>query len=324
MTQRIYTLVCLLLIVFHFQTSFAQDDLTLDDSFAAEPAATETISETPAAVPTETSELNLDSEFGAASDVQPAVIPDAKPNPMDSVVDTQATSSVDPFENLTAAQNVDQTENVNLASPIELRQREGALFGFSAGLMIGSQPLHEDYDKTNLSGGIPVATERVDKQTNSIQSVGVILRYAVTPYYKLGTDLNISYSKSQNHNSITVNNTEALGEITTLKGELNFAYAIEMGAVPVYFLAGFGAEKVSGNSIEKIINSTGLGGQIGGGFVINSTINLEAMYAYYVHRISNAMVEGYSNSTPVATVDTEQARVINQGLILRGTFSFNY
>jgi len=320
MTQRIYTLVCLLLIVFHFQTSFAQDDLTLDDSFAAEPAATET----PAAVSTDTTELNLDSEFGAATDAtatpQPAIVPDA--NPLDSFVDTPAAGG-DNFGPMTAAQNVDQAENVNLASPVELRQREGALFGFSAGLMIGSQPLVENYDIGNTIGGVVVSTDRVNRQTNDIQNVGVFLRYAVTPFYKLGTDLNISYSKSQNHNSITVNNTQTLGEITTLKGELNFAYAIEMGAVPVYFLAGFGAEQVTGNSVEKLINSAGFGGQVGGGFVINSTINLEAMYSYYVHRISNAMLDGFGTTIP-KTIDTEQARIINQGLILRGSFSFNF
>lgn len=58
--------------------------------------------------------------------------------------------------------------------------------------------------------------------------------------------------------------------------------------------------------------------------MINSTINLEAMYAYYVHRVSNAMVEGYSKAIPAIAIDTEEARVINQGLVLRGTFSFNY
>lgn len=345
MTQRIFTLVCLLLIVFHFNTSFAQDDLTLDDSFGADesiaaPADTTTLNpldaavsgevppipQTATAVPAETDELNLDSEFDAASQsaAEPQPMPEA--TPLDTIVDgqTPVTPEEDPFATMTAAQNVDETENVNLASPIELRQREGALFGFSAGLMMSSGPLHEDYDKTNLSGGVPVSTERVNKETNAIQSFGVILRYAETPYYRIGTDLNISYSKSQNHNSITVNNTESLGEVTTLKGEVNLSYAIEMGVVPIYFLGGLGFERVTGHSIEKIINSSGFGGQVGGGFVINSTINLEAMYAYYVHRVSNAIVEGYSNSVPAVSIDTEEAKVINQGLILRGTFSFNY
>lgn len=302
MTQRICSLVCLLLVVFHFQTSFAQD----------------------------ADELSLDSEMEAALDApldsQPA--PDLAPenvDPMDSIVDTQSTApdSADPFDTMMAAQNVGQTENVNLATPLELRQREGALFGFSAGLVMSSQALQEKYDVANLSGGVPISTDRINRQTNSIQHVGVMLRYAITPFYKLGTDLNVSYSKSQNHNSITVKDTQTLGEITTLKGELNLAYAIEMGAVPVYFLAGFGAEKVSGNEVEKLINSNGVGGQIGGGFVINSTINVEAIYAYYIHRISNAMLEGFGPNIP-KSIDTEEAQVINQGLLLRGSFSFNF
>lgn len=336
MTQRIFTLVCLLIIVFHFNTSFAQDDLTLDDSFGSDTATPTSPNpldaaigaDTPStAIPAETDELTLDSEMkDAAAPTSTDTPPPMDANPLDSIVDgqTPAAPMDDPFATMTASQNVDQSENVNLASPIEIRQREGALFGFSAGLMLTSAPLHEDYDATTLSGGTPVSTARVDKQTNAIQHVGVILRYAETPYYRIGTDINVSYSKSQNHNSITVKNTESLGEITTLKGEINLSYAIEAGLIPIYFLGGLGFENVTGNSIEKIINSSGFGGQVGGGFVINSTINLEAMYAYYVHRVSNAMVEGYSKAVPAIEVNTEEARVINQGLILRGTFSFNY
>lgn len=336
MTQRIASLVLLLTIVFHFQTSFAQDDLTLDDSFAAEPATPETsvapmdAAVTPTVIPAETDELSLDSELEAASAGEPAI--DAQPTvtetptPLDTMIDSEASLETgDPFETMTAAQNVDPAENVNLASPIELRQREAALFGFSAGLIISAQPLQEIYDVTNLSGSVPISTTRVNKQTNSIQSVGVMLRYAETPFYRIGTDLNISYLKSQNHNSITIKNTQTMGEITTLKGELNLSYAIEAGNIPIYFLAGFGAEKMTGKEIEDIINAMGYGGQIGGGFVINSTINLEAMYAYYVHRVSNAVEEGYATSKDgKGLIDTEEAKVINQGLILRGTFSFNF
>lgn len=323
MTQRIFTLVCLLLIVFHFNTSFAQDDLSLDDSFGSDAAVnTDTSS---MAVPAETEELSLDSELEAASTPSTETSPQIA-NPLDSIVDGQTPTSggnEDPFATMTASQNVDQYENVNLASPIELRQREGALYGFSVGLVIAAQPLTEDYSEANLSGGEAVSSRSIKRQTNPIQSVGFILRYAETPYYKIGTDINVSYTKSQNHSSITVKDNQKLGEVTTMKGEINLSYAIEMGALPVYFLGGLGFEKVTGNEVEKMVNSSGFGGQIGGGFVINSTINLEAMYAYYVHRLSNAMVEGYGTSIP-KSVNMEEAKVINQGLILRGTFSFNY
>lgn len=348
MTQRIFIIVSLLLIVFHFNTSFAEDDLTLDDSFASDTATTSPapadsavpnplddslnapaapVPESASAIPAETDELTLDSEIKDAS-TPPATdsTPSTDINSLDSIVDgqTPAPSNEDEFATALGSQNVDQSENVNLASPIEIRQREGALYGFSAGLIMSSGSFLENYDKVILSGNEPLYTEKVDKQTNAIQNFGIILRYAETPYYRIGTDINISYLKSQNHNSITVNSVDILGEITTLKGEVNLSYAIEMGVLPIYFLAGIGFERVTGNSIEKIINSSGYGGQAGGGFVINSTINLEAMYSYYVHRISNAIVEAYANGVPKVTIDTEKGRVISQGLLVRGTFSFNF
>ncbi len=338
MTQRIFSLVCLLLVVFHFKSAAAQDDLTLDDSFSSEApvtSPTEGSSATPldaavnseappTAVPAETDELSLDSEMKDAA-APPAEAPSPiESNPLDTIVDGKPSqTSEESFAAATPSQSSEQSENVNLASPVELRQREGALYGFSAGLIFSSQALQEKYNVSNTTGSQVTGTTRVDRQSNNIQHVGFMIRYAETPYYRIGTDINISYSKSQNHNSVTVKDTQSLDEITTLKGELNLSYAIEMGALPIYFLGGLGYEQVTGNSIGKIINSAGIGGQVGGGFVINSTINLEAMYSYYLHRLSNAMTEGYGVKIP-KLIDTEKARIINQGLIVRGTFSFNY
>lgn len=306
MTQRISTLVCSLLVVFYFQSSFAQDELSLDDSFAVDTATTPSQSDT-AVVPPDTSELNLDAITSDAPAIQS---------------ETQH-ASVDESLLLSDPAGDEQSQNVNLASPLQIRQQGAALYGFSVGLMLASQPLQELYDVTTVVQGSPVSTTRVNKQTDNINSYGVMLRYAVTPFYSLGTDLNVSYSKSQNHNSITVKDSTALGEITTLKGELNFSYAIEMGQVPVYFLLGFGAEKISGQTIEKIMSQMGYGGQVGAGFVINSTFNLEALYSYYEHRVSNNLVEGYSAGTPTGAIDTEKAKVINQGFIVRGSLSLN-
>lgn len=313
MTQRIFSFVFLFFILFNIQTSFAQDELTLDDSFAADPAPTDSgmLGE----------ELSLENSFDNPNDV---ILDSENPNPMDTFVDSPNTSlSEDPYASAATTQPMGPAENVNLASAVELRQREGALYGLSVGAVLSSAPFSEDYDLGNLSEGNVVSTKRLKQSTDSIQNMGVMARYALTPYYSLGVDLNISYSKSLNHNSITVRGNQLLEEVTTLKGELNFAYAILVGDTPMYFLAGLGAQKVTGDQIKKIVNPMGYGGQIGGGFVINSKINIEGLYSYYYHRVSDYLVQEYAKSSPPRLI-SESGRVIHQGLIVRGTYNFDY
>lgn len=313
MTQRIFSLVFLFFILFNVQTSFAQDELTLDDSFAADPAPTDSgmLGE----------ELSLENSFDNPNDV---ILDSENPNPMDTFVDSPNTSlSEDPYASAAATQPMGPAENVNLASAVELRQREGALYGLSVGAIFSSASFNEDYDRGNLSQGQVVSTERLRQSTDSVQNMGMMARYAITPYYNLGIDLNISYSKSLNHSSITVNNVNSLEEVTTIKGELNFAYAILVGDTPMYFLAGLGAQRVTGDQIKKIIKPLGYGGQIGGGFVIGSKFNIEAMYSYYLHRVSDYLVQETIKASPPRLI-YESARIANQGLIVRGTYNFDY
>jgi hypothetical protein len=344
MTHRILSLVCLSVIFLSTQFSHAQnnDEFNLDDSFSSTPAAdtppaTTSTSDVPSALPAENSELNLDAPPTDAAvdptlDAQPAPqpAPEGNPNPLDALTDTPSNSLDLNDTSMMANQNADtsdQGHNVNLASPVELRQRENALYGFSVGLMLSSSPFHEKYNVGPLPGGIDYKIGSVDRETDAIQSLGVMLRYAETPYYALGTDINVSFSKSQNHHSITVNNIETMSEVTTLKGEMNLTYAIDAGGhLPVYFLAGLGAERITGGTVENFINPMGYGGQVGGGFAIASAVNLEALYFYYTHRISNRVREAYAiptNKQP-GDVDTEEAQVINQGLLIRGSYSFNF
>ncbi len=211
--------------------------------------------------------------------------------------------------------NPPPTENSNLATPLEILQTENALYGFSVGLVLASQPLYEKYTATSVT-----KVNNRDLQSDPIQSFGVMLRYAVAPFYKLGTDFNVSYLKSINHK-----NTKFLDEITTLKGEFNLCYAVNfLDKAPIYFLGGIGVETVSGRGVEDVLNRYGIGAQIGGGVVLFSTINIEGVYAYYQHRISNKIYDSNINAVPSASIDTESAKIINQGLVMRGTYSFKF
>ncbi len=308
MTQRILKIACFSTVVLFSNLSFSadefSDELSLDDQFATE---------APKPAPTDTTNDQLKNT-----------------NAMD-----EFTTSPEPSTDLRASQDLnlqtsDQSENVNLASPVELRQRENALFGFSAGLMLSAQPYHESYDVGSTSGGFITRNDRTSRETEAIQNLGVIARYAEAPLYGLGADINISYSRSQNHSSITVKQDDnspvgrTLSEVANLKGEVNLTYAIEVGIVPVYFLAGLGAEKTTGAVIETIINPMGYGGQVGAGFVINSTINLEGVYSYYRHHLSDNITNDLKSGPAPKLVNTDTAQVVVQGLVMRGTYSFNF
>ncbi len=298
MTQRFFNILLVSTLLIFSNRGFAadefSDDLSLDDQF----------NDLPAAPPTQ-------------SEVQP--------NAMDEFTNSP---ELPPSSDFTASQdlnlqNDDQAENVNLASPVELRQRGGALFGFSAGLVASVQPFNLKYDVDDDFQN----HESVNKKTADFQNVGVMLRYAIAPYGSLGTDVNISYSQSQNHESVSYNGG-SFSPVTTLKGELNFTYAYQLtNDVPVYAFAGLGAQKVSGKKILEIIHPMGYGWQVGAGFAINSTFNLEGLFSHYEHRVSQTLVEGAGTRGPASTVakiDTKNAKAVNEGLSARGTFSFNF
>lgn len=210
-------------------------------------------------------------------------------------------------------------ENVNLASPLEVKQNTSALYGFSVGMMMTYQPFYEKYSTTSSMG-----VSDVDRQTENIENLGFIIRYAETPFYSLGVDINVSYLKSQNHSSIPVVYTKTLSEITTVKAELNFVYAIKAGKLPLYFMLGGGYQQVLGSEIEKLINVNGFGGQLGLGVVVLERFNLEGLYSYYIHKVSDHLVAENAAGVPAQTVDPGSSTVFNQGFVFRGTYNINY
>lgn len=202
----------------------------------------------------------------------------------------------------------------NLITPEEILKSENALHGFSAGLMYLGQPyVIKAKIKTNLE------TIDTNQQSDVYQNFGFILRYAMFPYQRVGTDLNVSYVMSQNHGSMP-NQQKA---VNTIRGELNLGYAFHLfDKIPVYFFGGLGYEEVHGDTIESILNKNGLGAQLGFGTVFFAHINVEGAFSYYQHRISDKFVSTATQKNSTATIDTDSATVSALGFLVRTTFDF--
>ncbi len=154
------------------------------------------------------------------------------------------------------------------------------------------------------------------------QSAGVAFRYAILPYNKFGTDLNLSLASSLNH---TNNNFAA---IMTAKAEVNIGYALRVAnLIPIYILAGIGFEVTKGTDIEKIMDPGGGTIQIGGGFGLGQKINLEFFYSVTNHAVSRT----YFDKAAQAALNSGATAVGIQGLkshvssnILLGKLSVNF
>lgn len=286
MNQKLLKSILFFSVVLFSQIGFSQDEKSLDDEFATD-----------------------------APLAPPAQIPET-PNPMPSV---SGEISIDQAEPLTFNKKGDENDlsaNTNLATPIEVLQSQNALYGFSLGVVYSTQPFTANYVIKSDFGEVS-RSAKID----NIQSIGVIFRYAIVPFGGIGTDLNISYLTSQNHGSINYT------PIKTLKGEVNLSYAVNLGkTLPLYILLGLGAEEVTGHSIEEKINKRGNGAQAGAGLTIGSIINLEAMYTYYEHRLSNSLVEreqkANGDEAGHALINTADSKIVSQGILVRTTYSF--
>ena len=195
---------------------------------------------------------------------------------------------------------------------LETLEQEYALNGFSMGLAMSNQNynIKASINNNNISTNL-------SSKSSDIQNAGVTGRYAILPFDKVGSDINISISSSINHESA------GISPITSYKGEVNLGYAIRLGVnFPVYILAGLGFELIKGTDIEKILNPGGSMIQIGGGFGLGKRISIEASYAYSEHRLSDVFIR---NATLVAgsgsVMDSKTAVTSN---IIQTRLSFNY
>ncbi len=212
-----------------------------------------------------------------------------------------------------AVSQPEQKKTANLISAADLLKSENALHGFSVGLIYLIHPYV-------INATVKTKTEeiKVNDETGYVHNFGVLLKYAIAPFDKIGTDLNISYLTSQNHGTLA----KPLELMHIVRGELNLTYAFNLfDHVPVYTLLGGGYEIIQGNSVKSFMNQNGLGGQIGGGLVIASKINIEGLFSYYVHNLSGEYVQSYIAKDKTSEINDDSS-VIVKGFIVRTTINF--
>lgn len=245
-------------------------------------------------------ELSLESELNQATPASPAPnstseIPvSAEPTSeaaidasLDDALNDPATTSDTEIEASVATGGRSEVEYEKEELQVQTLEQEYAMKGLAFGFVAYNHNYHIDA-KMRVDG-----TSLVDISSKSpeFQSVGAAIRYAILPFRKVGTDLNLSVASTVNHGN---NN---FSSITTLKAEVNLGYAFYVGdLIPLYFLAGIGHEIVMGTDIEDIMDPGGAIAQIGGGFGLGKTINLELFYQASNHAVSKTYLQNAVNA----------------------------
>lgn len=264
--------------------------------------------ETPPAAP---EELSLD-----APDSLEAELMESQPSQETGTVPTEAAleAPAPPAEGMSKMSY--DTEDLQVDSI----EQQYAMNGFSIGFVMYNQNYNIHAGVLAAKSGV-TQTYDISSSSSNIQSAGGVIRYAILPYNKVGTDINISYSSSLNH-------TDAgLSPITAIKGELNIGYAFQpIHTISVYLLAGAGYEVIYGNDIEKVLIPGGGLVQIGGGFGLGEKFNIEAFYAHSEHHLSqkfidNAVSTALSNGFTTANLVPEQS-VTSDIIHARVTFTY--
>lgn len=159
---------------------------------------------------------------------------------------------------------------------VQSLEQEYAMKGFALGLVA----FNHNY---NLDARIRMDGVLVDISDKSADfaSTGISARYAILPFNKIGTDINVSLSSSLNHADAN------FSSISIIKGEVNLGYAIHIGdLIPLYILGGVGYEHVMGKDIENILIPGGGTMQIGAGLGLGKKFNLEVFYCNAIHNVS--------------------------------------
>lgn len=285
MSKNLIYFAILLALFYGVKPCFAADtaipsDESIEDSFKLLDESTNK-SNKPTEMNTH-SELNFDDQTGVAGEAKSSELPEQK-------------------------------KIANLISATDLLKSENALHGFSIGLIYMTHPYV-------INATVKTKTEeiKVSDETGYVNNFGVLLKYAIVPFDKIGTDLNISYLTSQNHGTLA----KPLELMHIVRAELNLTYAFNLfDHVPIYTLLGGGYEIIQGNSVKIFMNQNGLGGQIGGGLVIASKINIEGLFSYYMHRLSGEYVQSYVAKDKTSEI-TDGSSVIDKGFVVRTTINF--
>lgn len=248
-------------------------------------------------------EQSIESELDQAQGKSTAIPTSTAPTSVEMNLDLE--TPAEPVSNGVSEVELDTDEQ-----QVEALEQEYAVDGYSLGFALYNQNYNVEakmlLDSTRLVD--------VSSGSSDFQSVGVIGRYSVLPYNKVGTDISASISSSVNHGNA------GFSSITAVKAEVNLGYAMLVGAqMPIYFLAGLGYEVVKGTDIEKILVPGGSTMQIGGGLGLGKKFNIEALYSYSVHAVNPYF---FKNATDAAqqiggatTVDFEPNSKVYSNII---------
>lgn len=166
------------------------------------------------------------------------------------------------------------------------------------------------------------ATVDVSRKTSDFQNIGVMGRYAILPYEKVGTDINFSLSNSINHGQVN------FSPILNLKGEVNVGYTFSFGRSTAFYLyGGLGYEYTLGKEIEEIIIPGGGTSQVGGILGVSKNLNIELSYLYSRHTISdkyfNPIIQAAINAgATTVDFDGSQASVTSNTILGRITYEY--
>ena len=276
-------------------------------------------------------ELSLDSELDQASPAAPntkstGTVPVSEQPTSEAAIDASldaalndpATAADTDLEAPAATGGRSEVEYEKEELQVQTLEQEYAM----KGLAFGFVAYNHNY---NVDAVMRVNdTDLVDISTKSpeFQSVGGALRYAILPFNRVGTDLNLSVASTVNHGN---NNFSA---ITTFKAEVNLGYSFYVGdLIPLYFLAGVGHEITKGTDIEAIMVPGGATLQFGGGFGLGKTINLELFYQSSNHAVSsvylaNAVLAAKSGGASFAGYQNLKSHVSSNTIL--GKVSINF
>lgn len=154
--------------------------------------------------------------------------------------------------------------------------------------------------------------KKVDLSSKSadFQSVGVVVRYAILPINRIGTDFVFTLGNTINHGSVN------FGSITTARAELNLAYTIDFGKTnALYFLAGGGYEIVHGQDINRLVIPGGGLFQGGMGISFSKKFTIEGLYSYASHKVDKRYLNDASNAAQVETDFSESANNVTSNVI---------
>lgn len=220
------------------------------------------------------------------------------------------------------AQSTESNPALKKTTNSENKKRESLDLEYALnGFTVGTTAFSDNY---NVHAEVVVNGTNVEisKKSDDFLNIGIIGRYAILPYNKIGTDLNISVATSVNHGNAN------FSEITTIRTEANLGYAIKVArSIPLYFLVGAGYEHTSNKDLAEILTAGAGAFQLGGGLGLSEKFNIEFMYSYVKHAIKDSFLENYAlltmaNGASSVTYDASRSSVISNLLMVR--LMYNY